>query len=63
MKNKIKVKALFLCMILLGGVWHSFTMTVNAEEIEVPGYHEYIDTEEESIDHWYGIARGTITCK
>lgn len=46
-------------MILLGGVWHSFTMTVNAEEIEVPGYHEYIDTEEESIDHWYGIARGT----
>ena len=26
---------------------------------QVPGYHEYVTTEDEVIDTWYGIARGT----
>ena len=37
----------------------SLSLTVYAEEIEVPGYCEYTETEQESIVHWYGIARGT----
>ena len=32
-------------------------ITSHAEEM--PGYHEYINTEDEAIDTWYGIARGT----
>ncbi len=32
---------------------------VHAEEVEPAGYHEYTVTEQEAIDHWYGIARGT----
>lgn len=40
-------------------VWNTQTLTSNAEEVVVPGYHEYITTEDEVIDTWYGIARGT----
>lgn len=35
------------------------TLTSQAAEITVPGYHEYVTTENEVIDTWYGIARGT----
>src|SRR5699024_10007733 len=34
-------------------------LTSYAEETAVPGYHEYVTTEDEVIDTWYGIARGT----
>lgn len=44
---------------MIGGLWLPSSLMVHAEELEVPGYHEHIDTEQESIDHWYGIARGT----
>ena len=39
--------------------WNSQALTSHAEEITLPGYHEYITTENETIDAWYGIARGT----
>lgn len=42
----------------LSVLWISPVVTVNAEEIEPAGYHEYIVTDEEAIDHWYGISRG-----
>ncbi len=29
-----------------------------AEEIQVPGYHEYETSDTEAIDRWYGIAKG-----
>lgn len=40
-------------------LWGSQSMTSRAEETEVPGYHVYTTTEDEAIDTWYGIARGT----
>lgn len=39
--------------------WNIQSLNSQAAEITVPGYHEYITTEEEVIDTWYGIARGT----
>ena len=46
----------FLLMVCL---WNTQILTSNAEEVTVPGYHEYVVTEDEVIDNWYGIARGT----
>lgn len=46
-------------IMLIGVLWIPARLTVNAEEVTVPGYHEYTETEDEKIDHWYGIARGT----
>lgn len=40
-------------------LWNTQFLTSNAEEVIVPGYHEYVITEDEVIDNWYGIARGT----
>ena len=45
---------LFACCL-----WESQAITSRAEETEVPGYHIYTTTEDEAIDTWYGIARGT----
>lgn len=59
MKIKKRMLTIVLGLIITGGMWIPKELVVNAEEIEVPGYCEYIDTEEESIVHWYGIARGT----
>ena len=59
MKNIKKVTIVFYSIILIGILWIPSNLIVNAEEIIVPGYHEYTETEDEKIDHWYGIARGT----
>lgn len=62
MRIKLRSRVKFLILLgiaILGGSWLPSGLMVHAEELDVPGYHEYIDTEEESIDHWYGIARGT----
>lgn len=40
-------------------VWNSYAITSQAEEIIPPGYHVYTTTEDEVIDTWYGIAKGT----
>lgn len=45
--------------LFVAGLWNSQTLTSCAEEITMPGYHEYITTENEVIDTWYGIAKGT----
>lgn len=46
----------FLCSI---GIWNSQEMISQAEEITPPGYHVYTTTEDEVIDTWYGISKGT----
>lgn len=46
-------------MIAIGWIVFPTSLPVHAEEIEIPGYYEYTETEKESIVHWYGIARGT----
>lgn len=48
-----------MSLMLMGYLWIPAELVANAEEISVPGYHEYNTTEEEAIDHWYGISRGT----
>ena len=40
-------------------LWNTNALTSCAEEVTPPGYHEYVTTEDEVIDTWYGIARGT----
>lgn len=59
MKSKKKFISIFLSLAIIGGAWLPAEMVVCAEEQEVPGYCEYIETEGESIVHWYGITRGT----
>lgn len=48
-----------LCCMLAVCFWNSQILTSRAEGITVPGYHEYVTTENEVIDTWYGIAKGT----
>lgn len=54
-----RITSALLSVIMMGSLWIPANLTVRAEEVAVPGYHEYTTTEEEAIDHWYGIARGT----
>lgn len=58
MKFKTKTLIILLSLTILREQWLPLEMTVYAKEIEVPGYHEYVVTEIESIDQWYGVARG-----
>lgn len=44
-------------------IWNSQGVLSYAEEITPPGYHEYIITEKEVIDTWYGIAKGTYLAR
>lgn len=48
-----------VCFLFVIGLWNAQTFTSRAEEDTMPGYHEYLTTENETIDTWYGIARGT----
>ena len=48
-----------MCLFLGMYVWNVQTLTSQAEEITPPGYHVYNSTEDEMIDTWYGISRGT----
>lgn len=57
MRNK-RVNTFFLSLILVGCLWIPAEVMVCAEETSVAVYHDYMITEEESIDHWYAIARG-----
>lgn len=59
MKTNRRKISIICSLILIGILWMPVKLTVNAEEVVVPGYHEYTETENEKIDHWYGIARGT----
>lgn len=59
MGNKKRMLSVLLSLGIIGGMWFPAKLMVCAEEIEVPGYYEYTETEQESIAHWYGIAKGT----
>jgi|MucameStandDraft_1065616.scaffolds.fasta_scaffold12632_2 hypothetical protein len=59
MKNTKKILSIILTLVITGSLWSTGKMVVYAEETTVPGYCEYIETEEESIVYWYGVARGT----
>lgn len=51
--------SILLVLVIAGSAWFPIELVAYAEELEVPGYCDYLETEEESIVHWYGIARGT----
>lgn len=59
MKRVKKIVTVIISLFLVICLWNAQSLTSEAEEIEVPGYHEYITTEKEAIDNWYGITRGT----
>ena len=59
MQNLKKVFLTGLCLLLGTCIWNSQELISQAEEITPPGYHIYTTTENEVIDNWYGIARGT----
>ena len=43
-------------IILVGIFWMQIGLIAQAENVDVPGYHEYTETENEKIDHWFGVA-------
>lgn len=59
MQNLKKVFLTGLCFLLGTCIWNSQELISQAEEITPPGYHIYTTTENEVIDNWYGISRGT----
>lgn len=59
MKKMSKLILALSGLILMSTLWLPVELIVHAEEVTVPGYHEYTTTEREMIDHWYGVARGT----
>lgn len=58
--HKKKIAMAMMGLLLIGGLNAAETITSHAEDM--PGYHEYVNTEDEAIDTWYGIARGTYLC-
>lgn len=59
MRNKMKLMAGVLSVTLAGGpLLPPAALTALAADTDVAGYHEYVTTEDEAIDHWYGVARG-----
>lgn len=60
MRNKMKLMAGMLSMTLAAGpLLPPAALTALAADTDAAGYHEYVTTEDEAIDRWYGIARGT----
>lgn len=55
--HKKKIAMTMMSLMIIGGLCNVGTITSHAEDM--PGYHEYVNTEDEAIDTWYGIARGT----
>lgn len=47
-----------MSLMFIGGLCNIGAITSHAEEM--PGYHEYVNTEDEVIDTWYGIAMGNL---
>lgn len=58
--HRKKIAMAMMGLLLIGGLNAAETITSHAEDM--PGYHEYVNSEDEAIDTWYGIARGTYLC-
>lgn len=54
-----KIVLASMCLLLGVFIWNDQELISRAEDIMPPGYHVYTTTEDEVIDTWYGIARGT----
>ena len=58
--HKRRIAMTMMAMMLAGGLCNAESIISRAEDM--PGYHEYLNSEDEIIDTWYGIARGTYLC-
>lgn len=58
--HKKRIAMAMLGVLLTGCLGSAEPIISHAEDM--PGYHEYVNTENEAIDTWYGIARGTYLC-
>lgn len=59
MRDTKKIVTAVICIVCGICLWNTQVLPSKAEEVTVPGYHEYSVTDDEAIDSWYGIARGT----
>ena len=59
MRKLKNILAASICMLFGICIWNNQVLTSHAEEVTPPGYHVYTTTEDEVIDTWYGIAKGT----
>ena len=59
MKNLRNSLVASICFLLGVCIWTSQELNSQAEEMTPPGYHIYTTTENEVIDTWYGISKGT----
>lgn len=48
---KKKIISVFFSLSLIGFLWLPMELVVSAEELVVPGYHEYKEADDEKIDH------------
>ena len=58
-KKVRKILSASMCFLFGICIWNNQILVSQAEEITPPGYHVYTTTEDEVIDTWYGIAKGT----
>ncbi len=54
-----KIFSLMLSLVLVGCLWMQVGVEAQAAETDVAVRHEYTTTEEEAIDQWYAVIRGT----
>ncbi len=59
MRNMGKILLKSMCFVFAICIWSNQILISEAEELTPPGYHVYTTTEDQVIDTWYGIARGT----
>lgn len=59
MKKLRRIVSISVSFLFAVCVWNGQDITSQAEEVTPPGYHIYTTTEDEVIDSWYGIAKGT----
>lgn len=59
MKKLKRVFATSMSFLFCICAWGNQVLISQAEETTPPGYHVYTTTEDEVIDTWYGIAKGT----
>lgn len=57
--NGGKRTAVIVSLLLIISLWNSQIFISKAQNTDMPGYHEYVITENEAIDTWYGVLRGT----
>lgn len=59
LKRRNKLATVVMSFLFIVSLWATQIFVARAQETDIPGYHEYVVTEDEVIDTWYGVLRGT----